>query len=189
MRCARPHQRREPQDRAVRAHHRCRSLTRKTPSVGRAPTPEYPPPGRAFLSGLAGDLPREGMPRRSSGIAWPSLWRGWRHPTAVGIDDQTGQQTRRLRADRQGALAPIGGELVLHDLPKLRINDRLVLVGVGFALVNDLAPIEPVLQHQVEGAAEKCWPPASCPPAPSRRLLTIPSRSSSALSKETEPSS
>jgi hypothetical protein len=57
---------------------------------------------------------------------------------------------RRLRADRQGALLPIGRELVLHDLPKLRINDRLVLAGVGFALVNDLAPIDPVLQQQIE---------------------------------------
>jgi hypothetical protein len=52
------------------------------------------------------------------------------------------------RGDRR--LAPIGGELVLHDLPKLRIEDGLVLAGVGFALVNNVAPIEPVLQHQIE---------------------------------------
>ena len=41
------------------------------------------------------------------------------------------------------------------DATKLRINDRLVLAGVGFALVNDLAPIDPVLQHQIERAAGK----------------------------------
>ena len=52
------------------------------------------------------------------------------------------------RGDRR--LAPIGGELVLHDLPKLRIEDGLVLAGVGFALVNNVAPLEPVLQHQIE---------------------------------------
>ena len=50
-------------------------------------------------------------------------------------------------------LAPTGRELVLHDLPKLRIEDGLVLARVGGPLVNNIAPIEPVLQHQVEGAA------------------------------------
>src|ERR1700731_976182 len=44
-------------------------------------------------------------------------------------------------------------KLVLDDLPKLRIEDGLLLARVGFALVNNVAPIEPVLQHQVEGAA------------------------------------
>ena len=78
---------------------------------------------------------------------------GRRHPIAVGIDDQARQQARRLRAHRQRALLPIGRELVLHDLPKLRIEDGLVLAGVGCALVNDFAPIDPVLQHQIECAA------------------------------------
>jgi hypothetical protein len=41
-------------------------------------------------------------------------------------------------------------KLVLDDLTKLRIEDGLVLAGVGFALVNNVAPIELVLQHQVE---------------------------------------
>jgi hypothetical protein len=80
---------------------------------------------------------------------------GRRHRVAVGIDHQARQQTRRLRPHRQRVLAPIGGELVLHDLPKLRIEDGLVLARVGFALVNNVAPIKPVLQHQVEGAAGK----------------------------------
>src|SRR5580700_3676065 len=73
---------------------------------------------------------------------------GRRHRVAVGIDDQAGQQARRLRAHRQGALLAIGRELALHDLPKLRIEDGLVLAGVGFALVNNVAPVDPVLQHQ-----------------------------------------
>ena len=80
---------------------------------------------------------------------------GRRHPTAVGIDDQTGQQTRRLRAHRQCTLPPMNRKLVLDDLPKLRIEDGLVGARVGFALVNDVAPIDPVLQHQIEGAAGK----------------------------------
>src|SRR6202022_3800950 len=52
-------------------------------------------------------------------------------------------------------LLPMNRKLVLDDLPKLRIEDGLVLARVGFALVNNVAPIEPVLQHQVEGAAEE----------------------------------
>ena len=46
-----------------------------------------------------------------------------------------------------------------------------MLARISNALVSDLAPIDPVLQHQVEGAAGEMWPPASRPPAPSRRLL------------------
>src|ERR1700731_3187932 len=57
---------------------------------------------------------------------------GRRHPITVGIDDQACQQARRLRAHRQRALLPIGRELVLHDLPKIRIDDGLVLAGVGY---------------------------------------------------------
>jgi len=75
---------------------------------------------------------------------------GWRHPIAAGIDDQTGQQTRRLRAHRQCTLLPMNRKLVLDDLPKLRIEDGLVPAGVGYTLVNDVAAIGPVLQHQIE---------------------------------------
>ena len=46
-------------------------------------------------------------------------------------------------------------KLVLDDLPKIRIEDGLVLAGVGYTLVSDLAPIGPVLEHQVEDAAGK----------------------------------
>jgi hypothetical protein len=80
---------------------------------------------------------------------------GWRHPIAAGIDDQTGQQTRRLRAHRQCTLLPMNRKLVLDDLPKLRIEDGRVLAGIGCALVNDVAPIDPVLQHQIECPARR----------------------------------
>jgi len=78
---------------------------------------------------------------------------GRRHRVAVGIVDQACQQARRRRAHRQRALMPIRRELVLHDLPKLRIEDGLVLAGVGSTLVNDFAAINPVLDHQIECAA------------------------------------
>ena len=64
---------------------------------------------------------------------------GWRHRGAVGIDDQTCRQARRLRAHRQCTLLPMIRKLALDDLPKLRIEDGLVLARVGFALVNDVA--------------------------------------------------
>src|ERR1700732_2357950 len=51
------------------------------------------------LAGAAAKKRQELSPF-SSGIAWLSLCMGWRHPIAAGIDDQTGQQTRRLRAHR-----------------------------------------------------------------------------------------
>jgi hypothetical protein len=46
-------------------------------------------------------------------------------------------------------------KLVLDDLPKLRIEDGRVLAGIGCALVNDVAPIDPVLQHQIECPARR----------------------------------
>src|SRR5580692_1601772 len=86
-------------------------------------------------------------------VSWGLTLDSRRHRVALGIDNQAGQQARRLRAHRQGALLTVGRELVLHDLPKLRIEDGLALAGVGFALVNDVASIDPVLQHQVETGA------------------------------------
>src|SRR5580658_4548312 len=102
------------------------------PLAGRASAPRRHPLERASLSGFAGDPQPEGTPKRSSGIAWLSLWHGSASPIAVGIDDHARQQARRLRAHRQRALLPIGPELVLHDLPKIRIEDGLVLAGVGY---------------------------------------------------------
>ena len=66
---------------------------------------------------------------------------------------------------------PIGRELVLDDLPKLRIKDGLVLAGDRDALVSDLATINPVLQHQIECAAGKSFAPGQ-PSAGSFAALT-----------------
>jgi hypothetical protein len=81
-----------------------------------------------------------------------------------------------------------GGKLGLDSLPEVGIDDRFVLAGIDSSLVADFAAVDPVLQQGVE-RREKRWPPASTPPAPSRRLLTMPKRSSSSLSSRTEPSS
>ena len=49
----------------------------------------------------------------------------------------------------------VGRELLLHNLPKLGIDNGLVLTGIGRALVNDLAAIDAVLQHQIQRGAGK----------------------------------
>src|ERR1700751_5406898 len=52
------------------------------------------------------------------------------------------------------ALAPgsIAGELLLNGIPQRLIDDRRVFAGMELALVNDLAEVGAVLQHQVERA-------------------------------------
>src|ERR1700731_49094 len=107
-----------------------------------------------------------------------------RQASAVAIEDQARQQTRRPGAAGHRPLAPTGSEPVLNSLPKFWLDDRLVLSGVDFLLVRDVAPIKPVLQHQVNRAARE----RLGAPAPSRRLLTTPARSSSAFNSATEPS-
>src|SRR5262245_66414066 len=85
---------------------------------------------------------------------------GGREPSAVAIDDQARQQTRRFGTNRQGALLPIGLEVILHDLPKLWIDNCFVLTRVDLALVRDLASVKPVLQHHEIGRAscrERGW--------------------------------
>jgi hypothetical protein len=63
---------------------------------------------------------------------------GRRHPVAAAIEDQARQQTRLLCPGRQRALAAVGSKLFLDDLPKLRIDDWLMLAGVGFTeLINE----------------------------------------------------
>src|ERR1700730_16339666 len=78
-----------------------------------------------------------------------------RQASAVAIEDQARQQTRRLAANDHRPLAPTGSEPVLNSLPKFRRDDRLVLAGVDFLLVCDVAPIKPILQHQVKRAARE----------------------------------
>ena len=70
---------------------------------------------------------------------------------------------------------------------RVLIDDRRVFAGMELALVNDIAEIGAVLQHQVE--RENGLPPTSRPEALVHDLLLIPRASSSACNKRTEPSS
>src|SRR5256885_11559504 len=58
-------------------------------------------------------------PPKSTLFPYPTLFR-----SAVGIGDQACQKARGLRAHRQRAPLSIGRELVLHDLPELRIRSE-----------------------------------------------------------------
>src|ERR1700730_12701489 len=78
-----------------------------------------------------------------------------RQASAVAIEDQARQQTRRLGANGYRPRAPTGSEPVLNSLPKFWLDDRRVLAGGDFLLMRAVAPIKPVLQHQVKRAARE----------------------------------
>jgi hypothetical protein len=138
----------------VRRHHEYRSPTKKTQPVEHQP---FYIARRDTHSALYWQTFARQQRCRDVVAVSPASLRGMgrRHPVAVAIEDQARQQARRLGAHRQGALSPIGGELLLDDLPKFWRDDRLVLAGVDLALVRDLAAVKPVLQHEIERAARE----------------------------------
>ena len=48
---------------------------------------------------------------------------------------------------------PVLGKYRLNLIPQCFIDNRLMLSGIGIALVSDLATIDAVLEHQIKGAA------------------------------------
>src|ERR1700720_4496710 len=75
-------------------------------------------------------------------------------------------------------------ELLLNGIPQWRIDDRRVLARMELVLVNDLASVNAVLQHQVERAGRERLA-ADEATGNVHDLLLIPS---SARNKRTEPS-
>ena len=80
---------------------------------------------------------------------------GQRHRIAVAVEQHAGEQARLASARAGVALGGIGGELRLDRIPQRPIDDRRVLTGMGLFLVNNLATIVAVLQHQVERTARE----------------------------------
>src|SRR5262245_57961982 len=76
-----------------------------------------------------------------------------RHPVALSIKQHPDEQTWLVSAGAGGALRGIAGEPHLNGIPQRLINDWRVFARIGLALVNDLAAIDAVAQHQVERAA------------------------------------
>ena len=103
-----------------------------------------------------------------------------------------------MRPDNKlGASAPtakvrapaVGSKLVLDDLPETSIHDRLMLAGIDIALMRDLAPVQPVLQDQVQDAARERLTAGEPTTGALATLAAHAAPASSACSSVTEPSS
>src|SRR3546814_15703757 len=67
--------------------------------------------------------------------------------------DESGEQARMGRAAAVFSAGDVALELVLDRVPKFAWDDRLMLAGMGDALVNDLAKIDTVSQQLIEATA------------------------------------
>ena len=82
-----------------------------------------------------------------SGSLFHRMGRG--HAIALSVEHETGQQARFDRSVAVAPQEPVYLDVALHLLPKLLVDDGPMFSGKGFALVDDLAAIDPVLQHQI----------------------------------------
>src|SRR6516164_4157635 len=85
-----------------------------------------------------------------------------RHPIALGVEQQPGEQARLVSAGAGGALGGIAGEPHLNRIPQRLVNDWWVFARMGLSLVTDLAAVGAVPQHQVERPARE-WLAADHP--------------------------
>src|SRR5437667_12703876 len=99
---------------------------------------------------------------------------------SLTIEQQAGKQAGILHVFAGAVLHRVGGQLGLYLVPQRLVDDRHVLAGVMLVLMNDLAPIDPVLQHPVQRAPDtrlaapasaRCAGPALAPNALSFELF------------------
>src|SRR4030088_2081176 len=84
------------------------------------------------------------------------------HAVAFTIEQQPDEQARVLHPNTGAALDCVLGKAGLHGIPRRGVDDRFVLARVALVFVDDLAAIDPVLQHQIEGATgERLATPAA----------------------------
>jgi hypothetical protein len=76
-----------------------------------------------------------------------------RQSLAAFVEGQSGEQAGILCVYSCSSIDPVLGEDGLNPVPKGLVHDGLMLSRMGVALVRDLAAIDAVLQHEVEGAA------------------------------------
>src|ERR1700730_17572336 len=76
-----------------------------------------------------------------------------RHPIAVAIKQHADEEAGWASSSAIVALGGVAGELGLDRIPERLIDDRLMFAKMGLLVVNDLAPIDAVPQHQVERTA------------------------------------
>src|SRR5712671_6517333 len=78
------------------------------------------------------------------------------------VEQQPAEKTRILHPSAGAAVDRVLGKAGLHGVPQCGVDDRFVLAGVTLVLMHDLAAIDPVLQHQIEGATgERLATPAA----------------------------
>src|SRR6267142_1395023 len=103
-----------------------------------------------------------------------------RHPIAVAIKQQAGEEARLTMSCACVPLGGVAGKLCLNRIPQRLIDDRPVLTRMGLLLMDDLASIDP----RANGL-----PPRRRPDALVRNLLWMPRASSSSFTNRTKPSS
>src|ERR1700736_1339442 len=99
-----------------------------------------------------------------------------RHAVAVAIKHHAGEEARLARSSAASVPGSIAGELLLNGIPQWLIDHRRVFAGMELALVNDLAEIGAVLQHQVERAARERLAAHESPGSARPRLTFDPAR-------------
>ena len=82
-----------------------------------------------------------------------------RHPIAVAIKQHADEEAGWASFSAIVVLGGVAGEPGLDSIPERVIDDRLVFAKIGLFVVNDLAAINAVLQHQVERTTGE-WLPA-----------------------------
>ena len=78
-----------------------------------------------------------------------------RHPVPVAIKQHAGEEARLPSFSAIVVLGSVAGKLGLNLIPERLIDDRLMFARIGLSVVNDLAPVNAVLQHQIERTAGK----------------------------------
>src|SRR5680860_1135041 len=76
-----------------------------------------------------------------------------RQSFAAVVKGQPGEQAGIFCVCACCPIAPVLGEDSLDLVPKGLVHDGLMLPGIGVALMCDLAAIDAILQHEIEGAA------------------------------------
>src|ERR1700719_4989667 len=86
-----------------------------------------------------------------------------RHPVAVAIKQHAGEQAGLVISCARIPLGGVAVKLSLDRVPRRLIDYRRVLARMELALVNYVAEIGAVLQHQVECAARERLVPDHAP--------------------------
>src|SRR5208337_5270499 len=98
---------------------------------------------------------------------------GRRHGFGTGVEDDAGQQAWFEGSVAFPPLHPLLLEMALHSSPQIFVDDRCVFSRKRFALMDDLASVDSVLQHEVKRATRKPLAAKGLPSAAMRRLLKM----------------